>query len=141
MLKAIKDWQYNKNLKKILLDFLTEMDKNLETYYVMDQRQFITHGYLMDSWPLVKDMDLIKKHEEIKVYAQALLDFNSSYEEYKKFEQWYTSDLKHKTADNAKKLHQLKDSLQLKIKNFEVIIMSAGQIFEKELLSLGFIEN
>ena len=141
MLKAIKEWQYNKNLRKVLLGFLTEMDRNLETYYVMDQRQFITHGYLMDSWVLVKDMDLIKKHEEIKVYAQALLDFNASYEEYKKFEQWYTSDINHKNADNAKKLHQLKDSLQVKIKNFEVIIMRAGQTFEKELLSLGFIEN
>ena len=92
------------------------MEKNLEFFYVMDQRQFITHGFLTDMWPLVKDMDIIKQHETIAKYAQAMEDFNHSLKAYKEYEAWYTGDVKNKTPENARKLHALKNELDEKLK-------------------------
>ena len=76
MLSIFKNKTPEEQLSKNLFDFLAEMEKNLETYYVIDQRQFITHGFCADVWPLVKDLDIIKRHETIVKYAKAMEDFN-----------------------------------------------------------------
>ena len=128
-------------MKKQLLAFLDEMEKNLETFFVMDQRQFITHGFRMEAWPLVKDLDIIKKQEAITAYAGAIEEFNRLFKEQKEYEQWYVSDLKNKTSDNARKLHAMKQELDTRVKAMEAIIIPAGQALEKELLQMGFIAN
>jgi hypothetical protein len=137
----INSWQSKKALRTKLLNFLAEMEKNLEIYYVMDQRQFITTGFLMDNWARVKEVDFIKRQEYISAYAESLVTFNTAFEEQKAFEKWYSSDINHKTQENAKKLHALKHDLTERIKVLEPIIILAGQALEKELLNLGFITN
>ena len=127
-------------MKKNLFDFLAEMEKNLEFFYVMDQRQFITNGFLTDIWPRVKDMDIIKRHETIVIYAQAMEDFNHSLKAYKEYEAWYTGDVKNKTPEGARKLHALKHELDLKLKSFEAVIIPAGQDLEREMLKLGLLK-
>ena len=127
-------------LRKNLLVFLSEMDKNLEIFYVMDQRQFITQGFILEAWDLVKNEELINKLPCMKTYAQALQSFNSLYKEHKEFEQWYSADMSRKTPDNAKKLHALKHDLDKKMKSLEAIIIPAGQDLEKEMLQLGMLK-
>ena len=141
MLDMIHHWRSKSILRKQLLTFLGEMEKNLEAYYVMEQRQFITAGFLMQCWPQVQDLDIIKRQEAIKAYASSLLDFNKALQEYKSYEQWYTSDVRHKDPENAKKLHGLKNTLDHKLKTLEAIIVPAGQALERELLNLGFIST
>ena len=63
---------------------------------------------------MVKDMDIIKSHETIIMYAKAMEDFNHSLKVYKEYETWYTGDIKNKTPENARKLHALKHELDLK---------------------------
>src|ERR1700733_11065605 len=111
--KSLKEEQLRKNL----FDFLAEMEQNLEFYYVMDQRQFITSGFLTDIWPLVKDMDIIKRHDSIALYAKSTEDFNQALKAYKEYEMWYTGDVKNKTPEGARKLHALKHELDLKLKD------------------------
>ncbi|MBF0490062.1 MAG: hypothetical protein HQL15_05515 [Candidatus Omnitrophica bacterium] len=137
----IYSWYAKKSLKKQLLDFLGEMEKNLEIYYVMDQRQFITGGFIMDTWEKVKDLEILKSQEAIQLYASTLLAFNSAFNENKTFEKWYSSSLEHRTPENAKKLHAFKNDLDQRVKTLEAIIIPAGQSLEKELLKLGFITN
>ena len=141
MFNAIQSWYTKNSLRKKLLSFLNEMEKNLETFYVMDQRQFIVGGYTMDVWDQVKDMDIIKNQAAVQTYVTALTDFNNAYKEYKEYEQWYSSDTQNKTNDNAKKLHALKNGLDQRIKPLEPVIILAGQSFEKELLNLGLIAS
>ena len=69
-----KEEQLNRNL----IDYLAEMEKNLEMFYVMDQRQFITGGFLTDVWPRVKELDIIKRHETLAIYARAMEEFNQA---------------------------------------------------------------
>jgi len=127
-------------LRKNLFDFLAELEKNLEFFYVMDQRQFITSGFLTDIWPKVKDMDIIKRHESIAQYARATGDFNLSLKAYKEYEAWYTEDTKNKTPENSRKLHALKHELDLKLRGLEAVIIPAGQDLEREMLKLGLLK-
>jgi hypothetical protein len=132
-----KDGQSGKNL----FDFLAEMEKNLEFFYVMDQRQFITHGFLTDCWPRVCDMDIIKQHETIAQYARGAEDFNHSLTAYKEYEAWYTGDVKNKTPEGARKLHALKHDLDQKLKTMEALIIPAGQDLEREMVKLGLLKS
>ena len=125
---------------KVLFDFLAEMEKNLEFFYVMDQRQFITHGFLIDVWLRVKDLDMIRQHETILMYARAMQDFNQSLKAYKEFEAWYTSDINHKSPENARKLHVLKNDLDHRLKGMESVIILAGQDLERQMLKLGLLK-
>ena len=140
MIPLIQNIQQKHQLKKTLFAFLAEMEKNLETFYVIDQRQFITYGFSMGAWADVKELSYIKKHESISVYARALEEFNALYKAHKEFEQWYSTDLERKTTDNAKKLHGMKNELDNKLKGIESIIILAGQALEKEMLELGLLK-
>jgi len=133
--KSVED-----HIRRDLFDFLAEMEKNLEFFYVMDQRQFITHGFLNDAWPRVKNLELIKQHETIAMYASAMEHFNSALKEYKDFEVWYTADVNRKSPDNARKLHTLKQNLDQKLKTLEAVIIPAGQDLEREMLKLGLLK-
>jgi hypothetical protein len=127
-------------LRKGLFDFLAEMEQNMEFFYVMDQRQFITAGFLTDIWSRVKDLEIIKRHESIAKYAHATEDFNHSLKAYKEYEAWYTGDSDHKTPENAQKLHALKHELDLKLRAYEGVIIPAGQDLEREMLKLGLLK-
>jgi hypothetical protein len=140
MFSIFKKKSQQEQLKKDLFDFLGEMEKNLELFYVMDQRQFIINGFLTDIWPRVKGVDLIKKHESIVVYAKAIDGFNLSLKAYKEFETWYTADPARKTPENARKLHGLKAELDQKLKGMEAVIIPAGQDLEREMVQLGILK-
>ena len=140
MLSFFKNNSKDEQLRKNLFDFLAEMEKNLEFFYVMDQRQFITSGFLTDLWPQVKEMEIIKQHESIAVYAKAAEDFNHSLKAYKEYEIWYTGDVKNKTPENSRKLHGLKAELDQKLKSMEALIIPAGQDLEREMVQLGLLK-
>ncbi len=129
------------NAERSLFDLLNEMEKNLENFYVMDQRQFITQGYLTDAWDKVKDLGLIKRHETIVKYAAVMEDFNNSLKAYKEFETWYTQDINRKTPETARKLHDMKNALDAKLKGMEALIIYAGQDLEREMLQLGLLKS
>ncbi len=140
MITLLKQMTKERQLKKDLVAFLADMEKNLEYFYVMDQRQFITHGFSLKTWETVKAQPLIKKHESIEVCMQALEEFNRLYKEHKEYELWYTSDMKHKTPENARKLHALKHELDKKLKTLEAIIIPAGQALEREMVNIGLLK-
>jgi hypothetical protein len=141
MFSFFKKRSIDGQLRKVLFDFLAELEKNLETFYVMDQRQFITHGFLTDAWPLVRDLDIIKRHETIVKYAAAMEDFNRALKAHKEYEVWYSGDINNKTPENARKLHALKDELDRKLWSLEAVIIPAGQDLEREMLQLGLLKE
>lgn len=126
--------------KNPVFAFWAEMDKNMELFYVADQRQFITSGFLSDMWPRVCDLDMIKRHESIGIYAKSVEDFNRSFKAYKEYEAWYSGDMKNRSPENARKLHTLKEGLDQKLLGMEAVIISAGQDLEREMLSLGLLQ-
>ena len=141
MFSIFKKKSTEESLRKHLFDFLAEMEKNMELFYVMDQRQFITSGFLTGMWPLVKNIEIIKRHSSLTKYANAMQDFNHSLKAHKDYEIWYTGDLKNKSPENAKKLHALKNDLDMKLKDMEAIIILAGQDLEREMVQLGLLKS
>ncbi|MBI4308909.1 MAG: hypothetical protein HY591_01110 [Candidatus Omnitrophica bacterium] len=117
------------------------MEKNLEIFFVMDQRQFITGKFLTQAWEQVQGEAIIRKHESILVYAGAAEDINRLIKEHKEFEQWYAADMTRKTPDNARKLRGMKNDLDKKLRTMEAVIIIAGQALEKEMLQLGLLKS
>ena len=106
--------------RKDLFDFLAELVKNLEFFYVMDQRQFIESNFEMKAWHKAQQVQDFSFDERLKHYAYIMEEFNKSYAAFKEFERWYASDLKNKTPENAKVLHTQKQELEKRIKNSTV---------------------
>ena len=140
MFGMIKNIGQGSREKRALLAFLEELDANLETFYVMDQRQFITQTFSLKAWEQVKDVALVHKHESVGSCIRAMEEFNALYKEYKSYEQWYASDLNNKTPDNARKLHGMKHELDKKLKAMESLIIPAGQALEKDMIAQGYIK-
>jgi len=141
MFSFFKKRSDDEQLGKDLFDFLAEMEKNLEIFFVMDQRQFITGGFLTDAWLQVKDLEILKRHETIVLYARDIETFNRSLKAYKDYEIWYTSDVNNKTPEGSRKLHALKHELDTKLKSLEAVIILAGQDLEREMLQLGLLKK
>jgi hypothetical protein len=127
-------------LRQNIFAFLAEMEKNMELFYVSDQRQFITGGFVNDVWPRVCDLDMIKRHESIRVYDRAVEDFNLNFKLHKEYEAFYSGDMKNRSPENARKLHVLKDALDQKLIGMEAVIIRAGQDLEREMLQLGLLK-
>lgn len=140
MFPIFKKISGQQQMKEHLFAFLAEMEKNLEFFYVMDQRQFISHGFLNETWVLVKDMDPVKRHESVRVYVAAIDDFNRGLKDFKEFETWYASDINHKSPENARKLHAMKHELDKKLRDMEAIIIPAGQDLERDMVQLGLLK-
>ncbi len=140
MLSVIKKFREQWQLRRSLRAFWFEMEKNLELFYVIDQRQFIINGFTLAAWDNVKELDIVKRHESIKHYVTVLTEFNQMFKSYKEYELWYTSDIKNKNPENARKLHGLKHDLDKKVKELEPVIIIAGQTLEKEMVALGLLK-
>src|SRR5690349_3489380 len=134
MVDFLKNLLSGQRLRKQLLNLLAEMEKNLEIFYVADQRQFITRPFLTQAWEQISQEALVRQHEAILVYAAAIADFNRLLKEHREYEQWYASDLKNKTPENGRKLHILKQAVDQKLKSLEAVIVPAGQALERQLL-------
>ena len=130
-------WQ----IKKSLLPLLDEMEKNLEKYYVMDQRQFIESGFGMEAWARAQKLQDFSFDDRLKHYAYILEEFNKFYVAFKEYERWYASDLKNKTADNARQLHTQKEELQKRMRKLDRVIIPAGQVLEKKLLEMKILKS
>ena len=130
---------HRRRIRKFMTPLLDEMEKNLEKYYIMDQRQFIESNFDMQAWNKAQSLKEFVFDERLKHYAYILEQFNTSYAVFKEFERWYVSDLKNKTAENAKKLHTQKQELEKRMKKLDRVIIPAGQVLEKKLLELKII--
>lgn len=126
---------------RILLPFYEELKKNLEIYHVMDQRQFIDMEFKAEVWLKVKAQEIILSFDRVQTYGRAIEDFNQFYQDFKKFEKWYASDMANKTRDNAQKLHTQRSELEGKLKGLYPVICRAGEQVEYKLIALGLLKQ
>jgi predicted MPP superfamily phosphohydrolase len=127
--------------QKALMKFYDELKKNLEIFYVMDQRQFIDMEFRAAAWGRIKDLTLTKTFPKILAYGSSVEDFNGFYRRFKEFEKWYAADMANKTKDNAQKLHTQRSELEGKLKTMYPVICSAGEELEYKLIDLGLIKK
>ena len=114
--------------KKILFDLLAEINTNLECFYVIDQRQFISRGLDLEVWEDAKEFSGITFSQEMQAYAAALADFNRLFASMRAFEEMYSSSIDNKTRANAEILHARKEALEENIKAVQPHILTAQKI-------------
>lgn len=140
MLSMIKDWQRQQELKKYLRPFWREVCKNLELFYVMDQRQVIDKLFQTQQWLVVQELKNVNFTETIEQYAKAIEEHNTLLVDFKSFEKWYAGDTKNKTRDNAQQLHAKKALVNKHFKTLRPILESAKETLTKRLLSIGVLK-
>jgi hypothetical protein len=126
---------------KTLMHFYEELKKNLELFYVMDQRQFIDMEFRSTAWAKIKTMEAIAAYPKVQAYGASIEDFNAFYCRFKEFEKWYAADMANKTKENAQKLHTQRSELEAKLKTMYPVICSAGEELEYKLIELGLIKQ
>ena len=140
MIKFLTEFQKKRRIQRLLLAFYDEIKKNLERFYVMDQRQFIDGGFQDACWQGIKPDHEFNFGPKILYYGSAIEAFNQVFADFKEYERWYSADLKNKTPENAKKLHSQKHELDLKLKKMDDVIIPAGEELEKFLIEQGIIK-
>jgi hypothetical protein len=95
-----------------------ELAINFERVCVMEQRQFIT-------MKLERQDDVPSEFME---YAGAVDAFNAAFDDHKAFETFYSSDLAHKTRENALILEKKYDFLQEKFHSVRKILNALKRI-------------
>lgn len=113
--------------KTFLLQLYNEISSNLERYYVIDQRQFITMDFEMGAWEETRHLSGLKLPPEVVDYAFALDDFNRAFADCRAFEKTYNGDLDKKNLENAQVLHAKKEALDEKFRSIQPRIMAAQQ--------------
>jgi predicted MPP superfamily phosphohydrolase len=141
MFDLIKGLTREGRSNKALMKFYEELKKNLEIFYVMDQRQFIDMEFRAVEWNRIKAMDMSKSYPKVLAYGAAVEDFNAFYRQFKEFEKWYAADMANKTKDNAQKLHTQRSELEAKLKTMYPVICAAGEELEYKLIDLGLIKQ
>jgi hypothetical protein len=111
MFKLFREIQEKRRLHRKLRAFYQETCKNWESFHVMDQQnRFI--GFATANTELVKGLSIIHSDEQVRKYLEAIYSFNTRLEALRSFEQWYASEMKNKTRENAQKLHDLREEVE-----------------------------
>ena len=102
MLKYIKNINSNSKRDALLLSFLQEVKRNLETFYVIEQRRQKTL-FSLDCWDRIKDREEFSWPNDILKYVYMLKEFNNKLEDVINYQNWYMSDLNNKTRQSLQR--------------------------------------
>lgn len=122
--------------KNGLFSFFQEVTRNLELYYVVDQRQFISAPFEDEHLAVAFEYPVIRSSTSVRDYAHAVRTFNAFFSDVRTFEQKYLSFDEHRTKENAQILHEKKEKLQQQFESSRAFILAA-QLELRRIISSG----
>ncbi len=126
MLSALlRPFRKKPRTKKFLLLLWEEMYTNLERYYVIDQRRFISMGFEIKAWDDARYKSGLNFPAQVLAYGAAIEDFNATLEDVHVFEKHYSLDKATMTKENAQILHDKKEVLDRKFESIQPKIIAA----------------
>ncbi len=111
------------------MDFYAEVAKNLESYYVMDQREYF-RPFRMEAWRTAGTIPALERSDAVREYVESLKAYNEDLAGMEEFERWYSSDVNNRTRENARILHDKKTAIAQRFPSFEGIIKKAKKAVE-----------
>ena len=111
--------------KNFLLELWIEINTNLERFYVISQREFISSAFDLQAWDEAKLYSGFIFPTEVLKCAAILENFNRTFAEMRTFEEFYSSSIDNKTRANAEILHAKKEQLEEQVKVIEDAILLA----------------
>lgn len=120
----------------VLFKCLNEINANVERFFVVEQRQFITEFF-----DTAEVEQLIKASEEdlpreVLTYQKSMEAFNSALKEAKDFEAQSYAEVAQRTRAIAEVLHDKKEKVEELFKTLRPIIMSAQRSM-RDLLNVA----
>jgi hypothetical protein len=140
MLKTIQEFRRSLRLKKTLLPFYQEVRRNLEIYYVMDQRQFFDQTFHLEAWGNIREVPDLTITDRTRTYAERLESFNEAFREYRDYEEWFNADPERKTRDNSAVFHKKKQAVTEAFKGLGALIKDVFEHLEKTLEKIGLLK-
>ncbi len=104
-----------------------EVNSNLEHFYVIDQRGFVSAGFGLKAWEEALNCSGVEFGGDILGYAAVLEEFNRVFADMKQFECFYSSSMEHKTRANAEVLHSKKEALDEMARGLQPLILGARE--------------
>lgn len=133
MLRLWQEYRQRKTIQAALMSLHGEIDKNLESFFVMEQLGRLRF-FALNAVRRVLENNRFPLDESVKAYARTVEDYNRTLKEFQDYEQWYnTEDLSRKTKENGLALHAKKDAAQVKFKELEKFILAAKKNIEEDL--------
>jgi len=130
-----------KEQKKALMAFYEEVDRNLESYYVMFQLNRLRF-FSLEQWDQVRNRPDVDWPPDVGRYAQVLADYNTTLKDFKDYEQWYSADVENKTRENGQVLHTKREAAEEKFRQgLEDLIKNAKGQVERQLMDKGIIKH
>jgi hypothetical protein len=120
--------------KNFLVALWDEVNRNLERYYVVEQRQFITEAFDIEAWEEARMFLSLAFPDALVGYAAAVRDFNAVLRDMKEFEGIYSSSIEKKTRENAHILHAKKEALDEQFQRLRPLIVSAQEALREMLV-------
>ena len=132
MLKKISAFLENQQQKRVLKDFTSEITKNLETCYVVQQLDQ-PRLFSLASWEKAHSLAAGDWSAEILQYVERLKQFNAVLKQTQEYERWYADDVARQNQETAKLLHDRKEFVQEKFAGLEAVIKLAQISFNNFL--------
>ncbi len=101
------------------------MNTNVERFFVVEQRQFITESFDTLEIQRVISMSGVNLPAEICAYRQGIEAFNRALKDAKDFEEGSYKSAEQKTRANAEVLHQKKEKVEELFKTLRPVMMAA----------------
>lgn len=140
MLPWWKNFKHEQDIKRTLLNFYHEMEQNLESVYVMQQRG-VLEKFRLESWQQLQDRQDIPLPAETIDCVKELEVYNRLMTDYKNFEQWYAAELERKTPDNARTLHHKREAVAQKFQGMLAVVKPAKEILEAHLAARKILKK
>ena len=140
IMKFFQGLRKQQELKKHWLEFYVEVDKNLESYYVMFQLDRLRF-FNLEVWERIKNNADVRMTSDVLRYTEILNEYNKTLKSFKDYEEWYSSDLKNKIPENGRILYAKKDEAQEKFQRLENIIKRAQQNVRQQLMDLKIMKS
>lgn len=119
--------------QRLLQSFRHEIEMNLENYHVMNQLNY-PKAFFVKAWQALKDSPDVVFDPAVLAYGKALEDFNCAFEDFLKYQKWYSSNIDHKTQLNARILNDKKDIVNSLFRGLEPLIRSALNNFSQKVV-------
>ncbi len=140
MLRFFKELAAQKKADQNLLDLYYEVAQNWENWHVMHQRNVLDKFKLEANAPVRTDVR-INANLKFGEYVKKFTEYNHSMDEFRIFEQWYISDIKNKTTENARVLHSKRETAAAKFKGLLAVVEPLKKELGEKLRAEGILKE
>jgi hypothetical protein len=138
--KFIETYIQRRRTKENLLAIFRGLEKSLESWYVMDQREVFNVFSDPPKECLLDNFDE-RLNKALQDFIELINAYNTQMKDFKDFEQWYSLDLEHKTKENARTLHAKRSAVEEKFRDIGPVIKVTKELFEQDLLKKNIIRH